>query len=235
MKEQGVMSFIKFLTGENPQMESMIGPALEKLRLVPAEQVCRLSGARYDPEDSTVILSSLGRELRLHVPEYEPECGIRFIEKTEQFPVPEEPPVEAWHYLTLLQYLNTADGTPLSGNWVSLRELPQGGTRGMGFDAEIGQIFETAFTGMSGKSFETLCTAAGGRVFPGKADACADFFFAPNFPVRIRFWEEDEEFPPSGKVLVDANAGHYLSMEGCGTACLLTVRSIARKQGPEQE
>lgn len=42
-------------------------------------------------------------------------------------------------------------------------------------------------------------------------------------------WEADDEFPASGKVLVDAMAEHYLEMEAAGGACSAVIQEI-RKQ-----
>ncbi len=206
------MSFIKFLISGNPQMQNMIAPAVEKLKKRMPEDICRLSGAEYRKDDGEISILSLGEEIVLTLPDYEPKTQI-----------------EPWRYLTLLQYLNIADGTPLTHRWVALRELPEGDTRGMGFDRELDQIFKTNFNDVSAEYFKELCRRAGGTVTDGKADACAEFMFAPFFPIRVSFWESDEDFPVSGKVLTDANAVHYLSMEGCGTVCVLTLRSVAEQ------
>ena len=203
------MSFIKFLTGQNPQMKNMIAPAVERLKMRNPEEVCRLSGAEY--RDDAVILHSFGKEIRFTLPDYTPDQEV-----------------DDWLYLTLLQYLNQADGTPDAKRWISLRELPGGDARGTGFDREIDQMFQTDFSRIHSAEFKEACLRAGGRIVSEKADVCAVFDFAPKFPIRVSFWEKDEEFPASGKMLVDQSAIHYLSMEGCGTACVLTAQRIRR-------
>ena len=50
--------------------------------------------------------------------------------------------------------------------------------------------------------------------------------YAPRFPVTFRFWCGDDEFPPSGKALVDAAAEHYLTLEAAGGACASVTQAI---------
>ena len=49
------------------------------------------------------------------------------------------------------------------------------------------------------------------------------------FPIQINYWEGDDEFLPSGKVLVDENAEHYLTIEAAGSACIIVVNGIVNK------
>ena len=50
----------------------------------------------------------------------------------------------------------------------------------------------------------------------------------PFFPVTVHFWCGDEEFPASGKALVDAAAEHYLTLEAAGGACSSAVQANIR-------
>ena len=44
-------------------------------------------------------------------------------------------------------------------------------------------------------------------------DAAFTFQIFPRIPVTLVLWEEDEEFPPAGKMLFDAAIDHYLDLE----------------------
>ena len=70
------------------------------------------------------------------------------------------------------------------------------------------------------------CEALGGAIISGKADVTAVIPYAPRFPVTVNFWCGDEEFPVSGKTLVDAAAEHYLTLEAAGGACSSVVQAI---------
>lgn len=39
--------------------------------------------------------------------------------------------------------------------------------------------------------------------------------FLPRFPVTLKVWFADEEFPASGRLLLDASADRYLAMLIC--------------------
>ena len=39
----------------------------------------------------------------------------------------------------------------------------------------------------------------------------------PNYPVWLKIWFADDEFPASGKIFVDASAEKYLSIEDAVT------------------
>ena len=134
-----------------------------------------------------------------------------------------------WRHLTLLQYLDTADGTPLTGTEIALSEMRGGLSRGLGFDKDIALMFSRDFRGAAAEDVGRACAALGGRIVPGKADVTAVIPYAPRFPVTLRFWCGDEEFPPSGKALVDAAAEHYLTLEAAGGACSSVVQALIRK------
>ncbi len=77
-------------------------------------------------------------------------------------------------------------------------------------------------------AFARACEGLGGRIVSGKADVSAVIPYAPRFPVTVHFWCGDEEFPASGKALVDAAAEHYLTLEAAGGACSSVVQAIIR-------
>ena len=43
------------------------------------------------------------------------------------------------------------------------------------------------------------------------------FPFLPNFPVTLKVWFADEEFDASARMLLDASADHYLTIEDAVT------------------
>ena len=44
------------------------------------------------------------------------------------------------------------------------------------------------------------------------------FHLFPNYPITVNIWWADDEFPASGKMLVNASADHYLTIEDAVTA-----------------
>jgi hypothetical protein len=119
--------------------------------------------------------------------------------------------VEVATRILLLHYLLTADGTPLTGQWIAFRILPGG----LGYDA--------AFQGRAAlrlaRAFGTRQPAfeAAARLLGGEGLSFGDSSFA--FRVLPRVWlavvlhSADEEFPASANILFDGATSHYLPTE----------------------
>ena len=194
----------------NRQLELMLAPARERLMGRSAAQLCANAGVTQDG-NGDILLPSLGEIIRVPTTDY-------VISQ----------PLDMWRHLTLLQYLDTADGTPLAGREIALAEMPGGLSRGSGFDKDISLMFAREFAEATAEDVERACKTLGGEFIPDKADVAAVIPYAPRFPVTVRFWQGDEEFPLSGKASVDANAVHYLTLEAAGGACSAVVQAIIR-------
>ncbi len=139
------------------------------------------------------------------------------------------PQLDPWPHLTILQYLAGAKGTPLTGRFVSLSDFREGGlARGSSFDRENDRII-----GKIGKSdaaaIQEAAAKLGGTVIQGKADMTIRFSFFPNFPLVLNLWLEDEDFPASGKVLLDAAIESALQVEAAGTAAGILLAMLEEK------
>ena len=196
---------------KNRQLELMLTPAREKLAGRTVTDICEKAGVVFDEDTDDLLVPSLGEIIRVRLPDY-----VILQE------------LDMWRHLTLLQYLDTADGTPLSGTEIGLGDMRGGLSRGLGFDRDIEMMFARDFRKARAEDVAAACRALGGRIIPGTADVTAVIDYAPRFPVTVRFWCGDEEFPPSGKTLVDASAEHYLTLEAAGGACSSTVQAIIR-------
>lgn len=193
---------------ENRAFQEMKKVAVERLRGKTVEQVAEKAGVLWK-ELGYLELESLGQKLQIACPSWE---------------VQEE--LEEWHTLLLLHYLEMADGTPLAGEWVTFGNLKDGLIRGTGFDRtadiELGKF-------LKGKDIEDLkkiLGALGAGFVDGRADLSAELLMLPRYPLRLNIWMEDEEFPATGKLLVDKNADHYLTIEDAVTAGEVLLRRL---------
>lgn len=80
----------------------------------------------------------------------------------------------------------------------------------------------TAFTGKYAASFDghlaaltAACEMLGGEIQPpmAGADLTCRIPVTDFFPVLLRFWEGDEEFPPKLQLMWDRNTGSFLHFE----------------------
>ena len=103
----------------NRAFEEMRQAALERFRGRNPEEIAEKAGVIYRKDSSEFLISSLGREFALSWP----DCVFH-------------PPVEGWHHLILLHYLELADGTASSGQWINFGSLREGVIRGTKFDRD---------------------------------------------------------------------------------------------------
>jgi hypothetical protein len=108
----------------------------------------------------------------------------------------------------LAYYFHTADGTPLTGQWISFAELPDGRMYNQAFQGYSGNELVKAF-GLDVDGFKAACEKSGGVATP-LGDAAYIFYALPRFPMAVNYWCGDEDFPSSCKILFDSSASHYL-------------------------
>ena len=116
----------------------------------------------------------------------------------------------------LLYYLITADGTPLSGKWVSFADLPGGRMYNSAYQGYSGDEIAKVF-GSNLSAFQSACLKMGG--IPADVGSASYVVWAlPRLPLLVTYWLGDEDFPSSCKILFDSSATHYLPIDGCAIA-----------------
>ena len=165
------------------------------------EELAKLAGAMWEPEAKLLKLQSLNQRLEV---------------STEDWSVRPQP--EEWHHLILLHYFSIADGTQLSDEMISFGNLKDGLIRGTKFDHTADMALARFLKGREPEQIKEVCRFLGAGFRDSNADLCAVFPFLPRYPVAVKIWFADEEFPASGKMLVSASADHYLTVEDAVTA-----------------
>ena len=174
--------------------------------------IARLAGRRPEdiaekarvPFDGTAfLLDTLGMHIRVQYPEYHMT-----------------PQLHDWHTLTVLHYLDLADGTPRTGKWMNFSQQKDGMVRGGGFDRKVELQMQTSIGKLPPDVLHQRCQALGGTQVLSNADYCCELPFLPMYPVLLQVWFADEEFAPSGRLLLDSSASHYLTVEDA-VVCLL--------------
>lgn len=111
--------------------------------------------------------------------------------------------------LLSLHYLLSRPTLP-QGNWISFKEIPGGPIYQAPFQARtIGRLFRIV-NNLS--PLEKACEKLNGKKMAG-GNMAYQFNLFPRVPLGLVCWEGDDEFPPSGNVLFDANAKHFLTTE----------------------
>lgn len=174
------------------------------------EEVAKNSGAEYDKERQLLTITSYGRQLSLSYPDWEFEQEI-----------------SPWHLATVIQCLGNDKGISPTGNFMPLREFEDGGhIRGASFDTSFENRMEKDFASLKSSDIIAAAKKLGGEEVKGKGDISMVFHFVPHFPVLMNYWEPDDEFPASGRLLCDTSAEQLLGVEAAGFAMDLVLTYI---------
>ncbi len=180
-------------------METTLRYAIDDFSIREPYDIAHRSAVEYDRDRNSFIIQLLNKKYRVLHP-----SGEIFISDGEKAPL--------YQSIIILHYLNTADGSPLAGRWISFQELPGGQIYTDPFNRRAVTPFVQAF-GNSAASFARAAAGIGG--FPhaqtGKNSMVVPVM--PRVPVNFILHEGDEEFPASGNILFDAHAASYLPTE----------------------
>ena len=196
---------------DNAPYQTMLRAAVERLKGKNIAFAAQRSGMDYDAGRGTIDLVSFGEKGRLYLPDYHVEGDFT-----------------VWQHIAFLQYLECDDALLPVGDWVSIRTLEKSAeSRGESFDRRISSFAANRLGKYPGetirRAFEKL---EGEPVRYKNADLSAVFHFLPHYPYLFNFWFADEEFPASGKVLIDSAAGRALGLEAAGTMAELLVGKL---------
>jgi hypothetical protein len=130
----------------------------------------------------------------------------------------------------LLYYLATANGTALTGKWVSFADLPNGRTYNTAYQSYSGDAIVKTF-GLDLSAFESACLKVGG--IPAEVGSASFIIQAlPALPMLVTYWLGDEDFPSSCKILFDSSATHYMPIDGCAIAGSMLAKKLRSANTP---
>ena len=181
---------------ENRAFGEMMKAAREWLADRDPVDIAKKTGIAYDEEPKRFSLTSLGMEIGISYPGYEIDARIN-----------------EWHQLVILHYMKLADGTPLTGQWMTMGAVKDGLIRGGDFDRRCEAVIRSRLSQIPEEELARKCRDLGGRITKSNADFTVQFDFLPYYPSLLKLWFADEEFPATGKLLLDTSADHYLMIE----------------------
>jgi len=172
--------------------------AVSKLVQQNPDDIARNSATTFDHENSCFNVFYLDRSYYVHYP-----SGV--VTDTEGKNV--------FLYLSIifLHYLNTADGTPLSGNWVTFKELQGGEIYQQAFYKRAQLPFLKAFSQTPEQFIEAARQLGGFQHSFG--EYCMVIPVLPRVPLAMVLSPGDEEIAASCTILFDARANSYLPTE----------------------
>jgi hypothetical protein len=174
-------------------------------------------------------------ELRAHVQSFQPgalaaRCGAEYAGSAIRLrywlqsieiawpaltmtTLPEGSPLSVYDSAVILYYLRHADGTPLADRWISYRELPGGGFYHQAFQGYSGDLLARTYASQPDALHQAARKLDGWPLsgLPGIAYA---FLPLPCIRLAAILYPGDDEFPTSARILFDAAASHYTTIDG---------------------
>jgi hypothetical protein len=212
------------LPSQDPAAEPALAVETERLRQLlrqqPPDLLALRSGAVYSARDeggATLTLELWGAPVVLDFP--------ALIARGGSATGPALPlPLQA----LFMYHLTTSDGLAPVGEWVSFADLPGGRMYAQAFQGYSGSLLTRAF-GEDGNAFRRACTAAGGRLVE-LGDAAFAFAGLPRVPLLVTYWQGEEEFPSTSKILFDPTATHHLPIDVCAILGSMLVAKILKSR-----
>lgn len=190
----------------------MLKPAKEWLMKRDLKDVAAKANVQFDENVLMFGLKSMGDDVCMSWPDAEVT-----------------PPLEGWYHLVLLHYLYLADGTPLDTKWISFGQMKDGLIRGAGFDRQSAQELGLLLRDCTEEDIFGAVSALGGRMVDSNADICAILPFLPCFPVMLKIWLADDEMELSARMMVNAAADHYLTIEDAVTVGSIVMEKLKKE------
>lgn len=194
---------------ENRAFQKMRQAAVQRLKKRTGSEIAVKSGAVFDSGKNILEIQSLGEKVEIRLSDFEVRTKL-----------------EKWHHLVLLHYLDMADGTPVQQELLTFGNLKDGLIRGTRFDHTADLELQKILKDQSEEKIQKTCKALGAQFIETNADLCAVFPFLPFYPVTLKIWYADDEFPAAGKLFLHGNADHYLSVEDAVTVGEVLLRKL---------
>lgn len=131
-------------------------------------------------------------------------------EKIDAVSITSKPPHE-YFYLFAMYYLLGDKDIPLSGEWISEKDLPGGPTFFRGPHLIPTELISRRF----GNDLEAFCawSRQSGGTPVELGDAAFRFEITEDIPVVLLYWAGDEDFPAEAKLLYDRSIAELLSLD----------------------
>jgi Domain of unknown function (DUF3786) len=173
---------------------------------------CQVSGPR-----ATILLQYLGNTHVITLP----EITVVMASSPQ--------PVALRDKLLMLHYFNTAKGTPPTGRPVTFRELPAGPVYFPTYTKRAIRPIVDAFAKEPARLVAAAQKMGGSKGEMGDASVVITAF--PHVAITYVLWSGDEELPPQGNILDDANVSDYLPTEDITVLTESITWRLVRSQG----
>jgi len=199
--------------------ETALKLAGEKLASISIEEQCRKAGAAYNLAASgeTATLNYLGRPYLISFPE------MKVVSIEDKQPAAER------ERLLMLHYILNANGSPLTGNMITYKEIPGGTAYFPTFHKRTIKPLLDNFSADAQKLLVAAETVGGVRADCGDVAVSINAF--SRIPLTLVLWYGDDEFPAAGSILLDSSITGYLAAEDITVLCEIITWKLVKAGG----
>ena len=175
--------------------------------------VAQRSGGQVQNDGRSLIMDYYNRPVLVE----QAPCRVTVMDQGPEIPLAEQ--------ALILHYLEMADGTPPTDQWIAFREVSGGEFYWSAYVRRANAPL-LSFFGQRPDFLLEVAPRLGGKTQNGIGDAAV---VIPAFPLTsflLVLWQGDEEFPPEANVLLDANVSHFLGTEDIALAAGLSVYKL---------
>jgi hypothetical protein len=126
---------------------------------------------------------------------------------------PDNHPLSVFDSAVILYYLRHADGVPIADRWLSFRELPGGGFYHQAFQGYSGDLLARTYASQP-DNLHLAARKLDGWPLSGLPGIAYAFLPLPCIRLAAILYPGDEEFPTTARILFDAAASHYTTIDG---------------------
>ena len=179
--------------------------AVKKIANADIEAQCHHASAELIEDKKAIILDYLNQTCRIILPEL------------EVIPLDRQMAIQPREKLLILHYLINADGSPISGNKLTYKEIPGGVTYFPTFHKRTIKPLVENFGQQTQRILDAAAKLGGRPAEYGDAAVNIDAF--KKVPLTFVLWQGDEEFAAEGNILFDSSICGYLSSEDITVLC----------------
>jgi len=210
-----------WLLGETPNpLGDRVDEMRSKLRDQRPEILAARTGAIYTPKggsEGEFRLPFWGREVILSFPDF----SGKYTDN--------EAALNAFDLTMLAYYFSVSDGASMAGEWIAFNQIPGGLFYAQAFQGYSGDELAKAFGNDAEAFMDANEKLEGRREFFG--NLAYSYQVLPRVPIMVVCWLGDEDFPPSYRILFDANAHHHLVTDAYAILGSHLARRLIKAKG----
>lgn len=203
-----------------PALATRVDELRASLKQIPAIALAERTGSTYqasDPERGEFRLLLVDSPLRITYPEFQ-VCDAQNHE------------LPSFHHAMVMYYFDSPEAVAVTGKWISFADLPDGRVYDSAFQGNTGNLLVKTF-GLDLESLRKACENLKGVALSGYGEAAYVIRALPRIPVLVNYWQGDEDFPSTCKLLFDETVSHYLPTEACAILGNMVARKVVKNAG----